>query len=412
MKKTIRYSSHFKKSVKKKEKEKCLELISEIESTLKGTSPTELEMKIGAQTYTKEEFVNKFNDEFMRTQVEVSRKAVNDILNREINKPFTTPESEINDAYGIIDRLPNKEEYLLLSKEKTNSSLKLPRPKGGKSQEKRNDKDNKESKKTNRALKATAILVIISLLIIRLLPAIERVNEDLKVVEYFETSKGNYVNNSMIYNMVYSSNSMIKELEAMTKLLAKTESTSEAKQNSDFFTKEARARSFDIESVQLIEKDISTNGEELYKAYLDEISTFDITEQKAVLHVNTENWVAVYTVNLEEFKNTILTQSRDCNTYVQSQEGENGSTILGMNKISKYSVDTIKYNRSSAPIIVVDNKYAVTDYSTVYKGKHLLIDTGIFKFYILTEREDDKVAIFNDEDLKSNVILESQEDIQ
>ena len=114
MKKTIRYSSHFKKSVKKKEKEKCLELISEIESTLKGTSPTELEMKIGAQTYTKEGFVNKFNDEFMRTQVEVSRKAVNDILNREINKPFTTPESEINDVYGAIDRLPNKEEYLLL----------------------------------------------------------------------------------------------------------------------------------------------------------------------------------------------------------------------------------------------------------------------------------------------------------
>ena len=84
-------------------------------------------MKIGAQTYTKEEFVNKFNDEFMRTQVEVSMKTVNDMFEKEINKPFSTPMSEINDIYGSIDRPTDKEEYLLLSKEKTNSSLKLPK---------------------------------------------------------------------------------------------------------------------------------------------------------------------------------------------------------------------------------------------------------------------------------------------
>ena len=83
-----------------------------------------------------------------------------------------------------------------------------------------------------------------------------------------------------------------------------------------------------------------------------------------------------------------------------------------MNRINKYSTDAIKYNRNSAPIIVIDSKDTVNNYSTIYKGKHLIIDTGAFKFYILTEREDDKVAIFNDEDLKSNVILESQEDIQ
>ena len=403
MKKTIRYSNHFQKSEKKKEKEKCQELIADIDNLLKEETFTEPEMKIGAKKYTKGEFVNKFTDEFMKTQIEVSMKAVNGMFEKEINKPFSTPMSEINDIYGGIDTTTNREEYLLLSKEKTNSSLKLPRPKREKSKE---DRDDKGNNRNNRILKVTFILIIISLLVVRLIPAMEKVNEDLKVVEYFETNRDNYVNNNIIYDMVYSSDSMVKELEAMTKLMAETENVNEARQSSDFFTKEARARSFDIESAELMERDISNDSEELYKAYLDEVSTFDITGQKAVLHVNTENWVAVYTVNLEELKDTILTRSRDCNIYVQSQGGEIGSTILGMNKINKYSTDAIKYNRNSAPIIVIDSKDTANNYSTIYKGKHLIIDTGVLKFYILTENKNDKVAILNDEDLKGNINIE------
>ena len=403
MKKTIRYSNHFQRSEKKKENERCQKLIEDVDNLLKEDTFTETEMNIGAKKYTKDEFVNKFTDEFMKTQVEVSMKTVNDMFEKEINKPFSTPMSEINDVYGGIDTTTDKEEYLLLSKEKTNSSLKLPRVKREKSKE---DRDDKENNRNNRILKVTFILIIVSLLVVRLIPAMERVNEDLKVVEYFETNRANYVNNNIIYDMVYSSDSMVKELEAMTKLMAETENVNEARQSSDFFTKEARARSFDIESAELIERDMSNDSEELYKAYLDEVSTFDITGQKAVLHVNTENWVAVYTVNLEELKDTILTRSRDCNIYVQSQGGEIGSTILGMNRINKYSTDAIKYNRNSAPIIVIDSKDTANNYSTIYKGKHLIIDTGVLKFYILTENKNDKVAILNDEDLKDNISIE------
>ena len=77
-----------------------------------------------------------------------------------------------------------------------------------------------------------------------------------------------------------------------------------------------------------------------------------------------------------------------------------------MNRINKYSTDAIKYNRNSAPIIVIDSKDTVNNYSTIYKGKHLIIDTGILKFYILTENKNDKVAILNDKDLKDSISIE------